>query len=112
VPWEVLREAIAFGPGGRVACRVAADHTIVAGVSNWAAYALANIIALLAGRRELAHPWSVDSQRELIETLVREAGAVDGVTRRREATVDGLPLETYLQMLAGIRQLCGLEDEL
>jgi hypothetical protein len=65
---------------------------------------------LLAGRPEVARPWGIESQRALIETLVREGGAVDGVSRRREATVDGLPLETYLQILAGVRQLCGVED--
>ena len=34
-----------------------------------------------------------------------EGGAVDGVTGRHEATVDGLPLETYLQVYAGIREI-------
>jgi hypothetical protein len=46
----------------------------------------------------------------LIETLVRGAGAVDGVTRKRQASVDGLPLETYLQIPIGIRRACGLSD--
>jgi hypothetical protein len=32
----------------------------------------------------------------LIEALVREGGAVDGVTRIPQATVDGLPLDSYL----------------
>jgi len=110
VAWEVLREAIANGPSGRVACRIAADYTILAGVSNWAAYAVATTVCLLAGRPELPPPWNIDAQRELLETLVREGGAVDGVTRRRAPSVDGLPLETYLQILAGIRRLCGVED--
>lgn len=111
VPWEVLREAIALGPSGRVACRIAADHTILAGVSNWAAYAVATTLCLLADQPALARPWGIEPQRALIETLVREGGAVDGVSRRREATVDGLPLETYLQILAGVRQLCGVEEK-
>lgn len=104
-PWEVLREAIAFGPGGQIACRIASDHTIVAGVSNWAAYALAASCVALRGRRELLNDWNAENQRALIETLVREAGAVDGVTRLRQATVDGLPLETYLQALRGILEV-------
>lgn len=110
VPWEVLRDAIALGPSGRVACRIPTDYTILAGVSNWAAYAVATTICFLADRPELARPWGIESQRALIETLVREGGAVDGVSRRREATVDGLPLETYLQILVGVRQLCGIAD--
>jgi hypothetical protein len=104
-PWEVLQQAIAFGPGGRIACRIAADYTLIAGVSNWAAYALAASCAALRDRRDLLAGWNIESQRALIETLVHQAGAVDGVTRLRQATVDGLPLETYLQALRGILEL-------
>ncbi|QDU43702.1 hypothetical protein Mal52_21780 [Symmachiella dynata] len=35
--------------------------------------------------------------------------AVDGVTRRQEPTVDGLPFLTYIQPLEGIRQLLGID---
>jgi hypothetical protein len=104
-PWEVLRQAIAFGPGGQIACRIPTDHTIVAGVSNWAAYALATSCAALRNRRDLLSGWDAERQRALIETLVREAGAVDGVTKLPQATVDGLPLETYLQALRGILEV-------
>jgi len=99
VPWEVLREAIAQGPAGRVACRIATDHLLLAGVSNWAAYALAGSVAALGGHPGFVAEWNVNRQRLLIETLVREGGAVDGVTRTRQATVDGLPLETYLSTM-------------
>lgn len=102
VPWEILRETIAQGPAGRVACRIATDHLLLAGVSNWAAYALAGSVAALAGRRELIADWNADGQRRLIETMVHQAGAVDGVTRMRQATVDGLPLETYLRTMSDI----------
>jgi hypothetical protein len=37
--------------------------------------------------------------------MARDAGAVDGVTKRREATVDGLPLETELGMLDEIHAI-------
>jgi len=106
-PWQILREAIAFGPGGQIVCRIPCDHTIIAGVSNWAAYALAVSCAALRDHRDLLSEWDAENQRALIETLVREAGAVDGVTRLPQATVDGLPLETYLQALRGILELVG-----
>jgi hypothetical protein len=44
----------------------------------------------------------------MIDALVQQAGACDGVTRLRQATVDGLPLETYLQALATMRTIVGL----
>jgi hypothetical protein len=110
IPWEELTAAIRLGPAGRVACRVATDYTLVAGVSDWGAYALAVGWACLAGRPDAADTISGEGLRGLIETLVRGAGAVDGVTRKRQASVDGLPLETYLQIPIGIRRACGLSD--
>lgn len=108
-PWKVMRSAIAFGPSGRVACRIATHHTLLAGVSNWGGYALALAVCETLGRGRLAQRWDLEDQRSLVETLVAQAGAVDGVTRTRQATVDGLPLETYLQPLHGFRQTLGLD---
>jgi len=105
IPWEALRSAVTVGPAGRVACRVATDHTLLAGVSDWASYALACSVLRLRGITGCPPGWDEAGQRALIEALVRDAGAVDGVTARREASVDGLPLETYLQVFSGIRAL-------
>lgn len=108
LPWDRVRRAVRLGPGGIIACRIATDHLLLAGVSDWAAYALAAVYAQLAGRVDCLAPWNVDHQRALVERLVHEAGAVDGVTRRAQASVDGLPLETYLQPLGALRQWLGL----
>jgi D-glutamate cyclase len=105
IAWEILREAISQGPAGRVACRTSTDHLLLAGVSNWAAYALAVSVAALCGRRDLVALWDTGSQRLLIETLVHEGGAVDGLTRLRQPTVDGLPLDSYLATLGEICQV-------
>lgn len=106
LPWETLREALKGEHAGRIICRIATDFLILAGVSNWGAYALACAVAGLGGRADLIADWNERSQRELIECLVRDGGAVDGVTRRREPTVDGLPLETYLAVFEQIRHIC------
>jgi len=107
IPWETLRSAITIGPGGRVACRVSTDYTLLAGVSDWAAFALAGTFGRLRGTTSEVCDLDERNLRALVEALVRDAGAVDGVTGRREPTVDGLPLETYLQVFTGIRTLCG-----
>lgn len=104
IPWETLRQAIARGPAGAIACRIATNHLILAGISNWGAYALAAALASLRNRADLLAVWDTASQRRLIECLVQEAGAVDGVTRRREATVDGVAMEQYLPVLAAIQR--------
>ncbi len=104
IPWQRLRSAISFGPASQIACRVATDHLLVCGVSNWGGYALAVGVASARGQIDKLRQADVESERALIEYITRETKAVDGVTRLREATVDGLPLETYLQILAGLRR--------
>ena len=107
VPWEVLRQAITRGPAGQIACRIATDYLILAGISNWGAYALAAATVALRHRGDLISAWDAESQRRLIESLVRDAGAVDGVTGLRQASIDGIPLEEYLHALSAICQAAG-----
>ncbi|HVA47668.1 MAG TPA: glutamate cyclase domain-containing protein [Pirellulales bacterium] len=104
--WEQLRAALSDAHAGRIICRIAADFLILAGVSNWGAYALACAVAALRGRSDLIADWCGLRQRALIESLVSEGGAVDGATRCQAATVDGLPLDDYLAMLESIREVC------
>jgi len=84
------------------ATAVSTDFCIAAGVSNWGAYGLAGALSVLVGRDLL--PSAVDAARD-IERLVHEGGAVDGVTQRREPTVDGLDLAHSIRMLENIRRL-------
>lgn len=104
--WEVLREALGRGEVSRTICRTATEYAVLAGVSNWGAYALAAATCALRGGGERLRAWPAARQGELIEALVTRAGAVDGRTLRREATVDGLPLDQYLATLARITDWC------
>ena len=49
--------------------------------------------------------WAVEDHGRLIETLVSEAGAVDGMTGARRPSVDGVPLTEYLVTLEKIQRL-------
>ena len=80
----------------RIASVVRVDHLVVAGVSNWGAYGIAAHLGRLAGRLLLHTP---DEERRIVGACV-SAGACDGVTRRREATVDGLPLDVHAALVA------------
>jgi hypothetical protein len=106
IPWQILRDALKGEHAGRIICRIATDFLLLAGVSNWGAYALTCAIVKLCGHDDQIADWNEARQRELIEYLVHEGGAVDGVTRRREPTVDGLPLDVYLRVLEQIRHIC------
>lgn len=79
----------------RMAAVVSTDHLVVAGVSNWGAYGITAELGRLAGRPLLHTP---ETERRLIEACVK-AGAVDGITRRPEATVDGLDLDVHAAFL-------------
>jgi hypothetical protein len=108
--WELLVQA-GGQVAGRIACRVGTDFTLIGGVSDWAAYALTLGMAKLRDRSETARGWRAGDQRELIGALVKQAGLVDGVTLRREPTVDGLSLDAYLRPLVEMRQSLGLGED-
>jgi hypothetical protein len=108
VPWEELARRLSGEQAGRVPCRVACHWNIVAGTSNWGAYALAAALLLERNAIDLLQPFDADHQERVLQAMVKEGPAVDGVTRRREATVDGIPFRTYIQPWEGIRSLLGL----
>jgi hypothetical protein len=83
--------------GGAIACVTSCDHLVVAGVSNWGAYGLMAALAVLRPDRATTMAKFLTAERDLAVTraVVDEAGAVDGVTARREATVDGFGPEIH-----------------
>jgi hypothetical protein len=86
-----------------IASVVEVDHLVVAGTSNWGAYGVVAELSRLASR-PLLH--SAEEECAMVEACVA-AGAVDGITRRREATVDGLPLPAHVGMLELLRLFAG-----
>jgi hypothetical protein len=101
-PWRELKSAIRTGPGGHIACRTPVRHPLLAGVSNWAAYALAAALAANEDRQDLVLLAEVDREQRLIERMVEHAGAVDGVSRESRPTVDGLSQADYANAMAQI----------
>ena len=103
VPWSLIRRAIPRG--GLIACRVPADHLLVAGVSNWGAYALAAGVAVLCGAR-LGGLFDPSHEEATLRRLV-DAGLIDGVSGERAATVDGLPFAVHADVLTRLGQIVG-----
>ena len=87
--------------GETIASVINADYIIVSGVSNWGAHGLEAMLSILDGRMLLQ---DAETEKALIEKMV-EAGAVDGCSKKREATVDGLSLEQNVEMLVSLRKL-------
>jgi len=99
---KVFADALAtIENGSTIATIVSTDFCIGAGVSNWGAYGLAGAISILEGRDLLP---SADSVARDLNRLVREGGAVDGVTHRHEPSSDGQDLAANLRMLEQIRR--------
>ncbi|MFH2115546.1 MAG: DUF4392 domain-containing protein [Spirochaetota bacterium] len=81
--------------GQQIFCAAGSDFPVVAGISNWGAYALAGAISILAGMAVLPAP----AEELLALQAVYEAGGVDGATREHSCTVDGLPADEYLRTI-------------
>lgn len=96
VPWELIERNIPGG--GRLACRVAADWTIVAGVSNWGGYALAAGIAWLRGLNDLARYFDAGQHRDLWADVLQSHRLVDAGSRECRLRVDGLTWEDYIRL--------------
>jgi hypothetical protein len=103
IPVDVIERNI---PNGRqIACRVATDHLIVAGISNWGAYALAAGVALLRGRQLDASLFDPEVEREILRRMVEDGPLVDGKTAQPTVTVDGVSFEEYIRPLGKLREI-------
>jgi hypothetical protein len=105
LPRELIARHVAHGE--RIACVTPARHLIVAGVSNWGAYAL---VAALAALRE---EWRdrllacLDERLDLaiLAAAVARGPAVDGVSRRQTLSVDNLDPAVHHEKLRALRTL-------
>jgi hypothetical protein len=91
--------------GDLIACRVATDFLIVAGVSNWGAYALAAGVGLLMARPLAPELFAVEREREILGRMVENGPLVDGVTGKPTVTVDGLEFDRYAEPLRCLARL-------
>src|SRR5262245_1462794 len=105
LPWDLIRRNIPNG--GLVACRVPTDHLIVAGVSNWGAYALAAGVALLKRERLDPSLFDVEKERKLLRVMVEAGPLVDGVPGKPCVSVDGLSFEEYVEPLCKLNEMMG-----
>jgi len=93
--------------GEMIACATPARHLIVAGVSNWGAYALIGALAVLREdwRPTLLACLDETLDRTVLEAMIEHGPAVDGVSRLPTPTVDNLDITTHHRILRTIRAL-------
>jgi hypothetical protein len=85
--------------GNIISASFATDHLILAGVSNWGAHALVAAISLLLQEDLL---YNNETEVQSLKTIVN-AGAVDGLTKERTLTVDGISLEDNIRIFDTIK---------
>ena len=97
--------------GALIAATTATDYLIVAGVSNWGAYALLASTALLdpgRGPALLSH-FTAETEAALLDAAVNVGQAIDDSRVDRLGTlqmsVDRLPLAKHVELVSSIRSL-------
>lgn len=81
--------------GHLICATVSSDYLLVAQVSNWGGHALVAALSILSGQ-SLLH--DVDVEKKLLTALIDE-GAIDGMTKKKMMTVDGLSMEENFLIL-------------
>lgn len=87
--------------GEQICATKAADYLIVAGVSNWGGYGLTAGLSIKTSKRLLN---DTKTEVKLLQAIVG-VGAIDGCSKLRELTVDGLSLEINLEILEKLREV-------
>lgn len=105
LPHELIARNVEHGEA--IACVTPAQHLIVAGVSNWGAYALLGALAAMRRdwRAKLLACLDENLDRAVLEATVEHGPAVDGVSRLRTMTVDNLDIAIHHSKLRKIRAL-------
>jgi hypothetical protein len=103
VPWAVIARNVPRG--ALTACRTRTDYLVVAGISNWGAYALAAGVRLLRGVTADRELYDLAREEEILRVMVDQGPLVDGMSGRPEASVDGLPFGRYAEPLRRIGEI-------
>ncbi|MBM3225428.1 MAG: DUF4392 domain-containing protein, partial [Candidatus Tectomicrobia bacterium] len=82
--------------GGGLATVTRVNTLVTAAVANWGAYGIVACLAALRQQPALLHSAAMELQ--MLDACV-QAGAADGITGRREATVDALPAAVHASIV-------------
>lgn len=103
IPHPLIASNIRLGQ--EIHCQVPTDFLIVAGVSNWGAYALAAALLLASQVHIERFVRLIADQETLLTSLANSQLLIDGVTGLPTPTVDGLPWDMHLSVLNDMANL-------
>lgn len=87
--------------GNIICAQFESDNLIIAGVSNWGAYGICAGLSILNNKTVM---YGEDIYDEILKEIVK-AGAVDGCSKKNEATVDGLTYEENLKIFNKLKTI-------
>jgi hypothetical protein len=93
--------------GATIACVTPADYLVTAGVSHWGAYGLLGGLAVYRTdwRDAILGCFDPVIEQRILQTLVQDGPAVDGVTLRQDLTIDGLNPEAHQRVRDSVLQV-------
>jgi len=92
--------------GSKICSITNSDYLIVSGVSNWGCYSLVGALSVLNNQDLLP---SVNDEEKHLKKIVA-SGAVDGVSKKTELSVDGYTLNENMNILYEVRRV--IEDSI
>ena len=87
--------------GDIICAQFESDNLIIAGVSNWGAFGICVGLCIINNKMVM---YDEDTYEDILIEIVK-AGAVDGCSKKKETTVDGLTYEENLKVFIKLRLL-------
>jgi D-glutamate cyclase len=105
IPKDLIAQNILHGD--KIACTIRCNHLIVCGVSNWGATGLLAALAILRSdwEAQIFEGLQPETEFDILENLVNNGPAVDGIRRVKSLSVDNLSWDLYVQVLNMVLQL-------
>lgn len=98
--WKVMDVVKKHVFKGNIICaQVEVDNLIVSGVSNWGAFGICAGLCITNNKMSM---YGEDTYEYIMNEIVK-AGAVDGCSKKNEATVDGLSYEENLNVFMKLK---------
>ncbi len=105
IPWEVFKENSPTHREAVFCSRIKTNYLISCGISNWGGYALLAGVALAMGRLEVLENVTRKQEGKVLDYLVRQGPAVDGITLKQERSVDGVEFDDYMEVIERIKEI-------
>ncbi|WP_414624036.1 DUF4392 domain-containing protein [Calothrix sp. CCY 0018] len=99
IPREIIVNSIRHGE--EIACKIKCDYLIVCGVSNWGATGILLALSLLRldWKVEIINKLNPEIEFHILETLVNQGLAIDGIRGIPSLSVDNLSWEFHAEVL-------------